>query len=179
MSNLSESETAGDPHRDRRSVKTREAIKQAFLSLLFAQRYDSMSMSDIAERANVARSTLYKHFRSKEELLEVTIAHLFAVLADDAVSEADPERLDAVLAHFWSNRRLAKAVFGPPVDVLMRRSLTALIEPRLIKRGVNRTAAQIMAIQMAAGRIAFLEAWMTGKIVADREQVRAATMRLS
>ena len=50
----------------------------------------------------------------------------------------------------------------------------AAIEQRLRARGVPSTAAAMIATQVAAGQIALLEAWMTGKLTAERAELAAA-----
>jgi hypothetical protein len=54
---------------DRRTRRTRQLLRNAFLGLLREKRYDDISVQDIIERADVARSTFYAHYVDKEDLL--------------------------------------------------------------------------------------------------------------
>lgn len=54
---------------DRRTRRTRQLLRDALLSLLKGNRYDDISVQDIIERADVARSTFYVHYADKDELL--------------------------------------------------------------------------------------------------------------
>lgn len=54
---------------DRRALRTRNALLNALLTLILRKGYDSVSISDIVEAANVGRSTFYTHFTGKEDLL--------------------------------------------------------------------------------------------------------------
>ena len=45
------------PAMDRRRARTRQALLQAFISLMFERRYDGFGVADLIERANVGRST--------------------------------------------------------------------------------------------------------------------------
>ena len=49
---------------------TRERIVQATGSLLYHEGVRAAGVDAIAERAGVAKRTLYKHFRSKDDLIE-------------------------------------------------------------------------------------------------------------
>ena len=55
--------------KDRRTRKTRQILRDALLTLLKEKRYDDISVQDIIERADVARSTFYVHYLDKDDLL--------------------------------------------------------------------------------------------------------------
>ena len=54
---------------DRRPRRTRQLLRDALLSLLKEKRYMDISVQDIIERADVARSTFYVHYIDKDDLL--------------------------------------------------------------------------------------------------------------
>ena len=54
---------------ERRKRRTRQAIQTAALELFAERGYRETTISDIAERADVASRTVTVHFRAKEELL--------------------------------------------------------------------------------------------------------------
>ena len=59
-----------DPEKhDRRTRKTRQQLRSALLVLLKEKRYEEISVQDIIERADVARSTFYMHYVDKNDLL--------------------------------------------------------------------------------------------------------------
>jgi AcrR family transcriptional regulator len=55
--------------KDRRTRKTRQILRSALLALLIEKRYEDISVQDIIERADVARSTFYVHYVDKDDLL--------------------------------------------------------------------------------------------------------------
>ncbi|WP_028552794.1 TetR/AcrR family transcriptional regulator [Paenibacillus sp. UNC451MF] len=55
---------------DRRTKRTRHAIKSAFIKLILEKGYDSTTILDIANQADYNRGTFYNHFVGKEELLK-------------------------------------------------------------------------------------------------------------
>jgi AcrR family transcriptional regulator len=54
---------------DRRVRRTRESLHKALISLALEKRYDSITVQDVLDRADVGRSTFYTHFQSLAELL--------------------------------------------------------------------------------------------------------------
>jgi AcrR family transcriptional regulator len=54
---------------DRRIQRTRALLLSALLDLIVERGYEELTVQDIVDRANVGRSTFYKHFLDKHELL--------------------------------------------------------------------------------------------------------------
>ncbi len=54
---------------DRRVRRTRESLHKALISLALEKHYDSITVQEVLDRADVGRSTFYTHFQSMEELL--------------------------------------------------------------------------------------------------------------
>lgn len=55
---------------DLRIIKTRKAIKEAFLALIDSKGYDRMTIQDIADEAMINRNTFYLHYVDKIDLME-------------------------------------------------------------------------------------------------------------
>ena len=54
---------------DRRVQRTRQALRNALLELIKEKGYDSISVEEITQRANLGRATFYLHYKDKEDLL--------------------------------------------------------------------------------------------------------------
>lgn len=91
---------------DRRQQKTRQAIFQAFSSLLEVKRFETITVQEIIDAANIGRSTFYAHFETKDELLRALCTDIFHhVFAEQLPQEADHDysagstSLELKLAH--------------------------------------------------------------------------------
>ena len=62
---------------DRRQRKTREAIFNAFILLLDKKNFNSITVGEIIEQADVGRATFYAHFETKDFLLKDLCIELF------------------------------------------------------------------------------------------------------
>jgi AcrR family transcriptional regulator len=68
---------------DRRARRTRTLLQHAFLQVLQQKRFDSITVQDITEQADVSRTTFYAYFPDKYALLEATLRAQFQqALAD-------------------------------------------------------------------------------------------------
>lgn len=63
---------------DRRQRKSREAIFNAFISLLSKKNYNKITVGEIIEIADIGRATFYSHFETKDFLLKELCGELFA-----------------------------------------------------------------------------------------------------
>jgi AcrR family transcriptional regulator len=157
---------------DRRHARTTQALLSAFVSLLMQKRYEEIQTREVAERADVGRSTFYRHFRSKEDLLEKSMQWLVLAIADASLRETPPESLRGVVDHLWANRRLARVASRQPTITNLRRALTAELENRLSRMPLAATGAPAShrAVQIAGAQLAFLDAWLKGELTASRDQ---------
>ena len=86
---------------DRRVVKTKKAIRAAFLTLMIEKGSDKITIKDIADRADVDRKTVYNYYAGVNDILgeieNELIAH-FETAMDSLSGEYDPKAYFVVLA---------------------------------------------------------------------------------
>ena len=88
-------------------VATRTAILDAAGECLVDDGYAGLTTRRVAERANVAQSTLMHHFPTREQLLVETVTRLAMRLTDTALEDIDfgaardPEAREAMLDRVW------------------------------------------------------------------------------
>ncbi len=67
---------------DRRIVRTRATLQGALNSLILKKGYETITIKDICDAANVGRSTFYAHYTSKDDLKRSGFEPLRRLLAD-------------------------------------------------------------------------------------------------
>jgi AcrR family transcriptional regulator len=154
------------PLRERQSADTGEAILRALCEQLAAGGLADFSIPEVARRAGVTTRTVYRHFPSREALLEALDGFLDREMGDlprPATVTAFVEQVPAQFAAFEASAEICKALLerGPGGAVRQHgrkrraRQLTAAIQaelPRLELDEVRRAGA---AMHVACG----LNAW--------------------
>ena len=69
--------------KDRRIKRTRRALQKSLISLILEKGYDTVTIEEITEHADLGRTTFYLHFRDKEELL----MHAIDTICDDFIQQ--------------------------------------------------------------------------------------------
>ena len=125
--------------RERKKAKTRAAIQTAALELFERHGYHATTVDQIAERAEVSQSTLFRYFPTKED----------TVLDDryDPVLLADFRAQPAELSPIAALRHTLRSVLGAlPADELARerqRSLLIISVPELRARALDQLAGTL------------------------------------
>lgn len=83
---------------DRRQGKTRKAILQAFDQLLSEKPEDKITVTEIADLADIGKSTFYTHFETKEHLIQYICEDFFHHLKESEYSNRYPD-LEQMLLH--------------------------------------------------------------------------------
>lgn len=169
---------------DRRVRKTRKALVQAFNDLVQVRSYGEIRVGDIAEDADVGRSTFYQHYAGKEDILVESMGFMLEYFASATSKDADVDGVERTLGHFWENRQLARdLLFGQAsAHVLPRitREVAKRIEARLEARGGTPCLPRrLIAIQIAEAQFALIRAWLAGAAPATPRELAEALTRSS
>ncbi|WP_142293069.1 TetR/AcrR family transcriptional regulator, partial [Staphylococcus aureus] len=62
---------------DLRVKKTQRALMDSFLELLKTKNFSQITVQDLCDRAMVRRSTFYRHYSDKYDLLNQVLANFF------------------------------------------------------------------------------------------------------
>jgi len=140
----------------------RERLVVAAVELFAEQGYDATNVAEIAERAGVTKSTFFRHFPDKREVLSAGQSLLSELLAEGIASAPeDAAPLDAVAAGLQRageafgpmNRELApqiKAAIASSAELqereaLKRVGLSVAMTEALVDRGVEEPVAHLAA----------------------------------
>jgi AcrR family transcriptional regulator len=183
----------------------RERLVVAAVDLFTEQGYDATTIAQIAERAGVTKSTFFRHFPDKRELLVAGQAALSRLLAEgiaDAPDDASPlEAVAGGLERAASMMGPVNRELGPRLqaavaasaelqarDALKSVGLAVAMTNALVGRGVPdstaRLAAELGVLAFKEGYAAWLDADQGSETpfahyaLAALDELRAATVNL-
>ena len=181
---------------DRRIQRTRQSLHNALISLVLERGYESVTIKDVVDRANVGRSTFYAHYTSKEDLLTAEIEDLRATLV--AEQRAAPARHGSVSArslgfsralfeHAQNYRDVYRALVGERgasiIIARMRALFTQLVREELselLTRSAQDDIPRSAFIQFVVGSLmSILTWWLESGSDLEPAQVDAIFRRLT
>ena len=65
-----------------RIKKTKDSIAEALVSLIENNNYNEITIQEIASECNISRRTIYRHFKTKNEILSYSFRSCVLKLAD-------------------------------------------------------------------------------------------------
>lgn len=92
---------------DRRVVRTRKMLAAALLELMQEKNFDEITITDIAERADMNRATFYLHYGTKEELLYKSLEERF----DKLVQSIEEQMQVPESGYIWAESTYNRLVF--------------------------------------------------------------------
>jgi AcrR family transcriptional regulator len=175
---------------DRRSRRTRQMLGRALVELMAEKRYDSITVQEIIDRADVGRSTFYAHFRDKEDLFVGEFESLLAELNHE-VEHQTPGGGSLVpslglFRHVQSHRYLYRAlVRGRGLDVIEKaardyftRSLEERLEALRTNRGEGHIPGPVLANYLVGSLLSLLNWWLDNDTTHSPEQMDSFYRRL-
>jgi len=169
---------------DKRSLHSRNAIRDAFVELVLTERYDDIKVSDIITRSGVARSTFYQHFVSKDAILANSLIPPMSRLASAVLVEADLKPIEDILLHFWDKRSFCRLILQGRAGKAVSECLTELLTENITKQIENQQAklliqVELLAIQISEAQLALLRTWLSGKAQTKAETLACAIKNTS
>jgi AcrR family transcriptional regulator len=146
--------------RDRKRRRAEDAIRKAAIELFRERGFDRVSVTDIAERAEVGRTTFFRYFGDKQEVLFPDAQAAIAL----AGVEAPPRPIGASLPRALRSVRAVVLAFlahitSDPEDYALHQRLVSQ-HPELYARSLVKQRSY--ADQLAA----LLLAWGTDEVIA-------------
>jgi AcrR family transcriptional regulator len=169
---------------DRRVARTRRQLREALVSLVLERGWDSVSVTDVCERADIGRSTFYVHFADKEELMLSGFQNLEAAL--ESVRRATPGTFAfarELVVHTHENLQLFRALVatktGRYVIAHLRGVSTRLVTAELKALRPSSARQSHLATFIAGGLVELLVTWLEGPTRRSADEIANAFLELT
>lgn len=167
---------------DRRSRRTRRTLGQALVALMLEKRYDTITVQEIIDKANVGRSTFYAHYLDKEDLLQSELSELLERMADHMDRVGGRNRIIPsleLLRHLRDSYPLVRAlVRGRAIESVlktMQAQLSHHVEARLAQRMPPGQAPAlplpVLAQHVAGTLLTLFQWWLDREMPESPEQI--------
>jgi AcrR family transcriptional regulator len=161
---------------NRRAQRTRDDLQKTLIELMGEKAYDAITIQDIADRANIGRTTFYLHFNTKDELFlscheamvsKFPIAPLHPLTREELLSLEAPQGLKSAYKHLEDSRAMLHAIFQGKDSLLMMRTIrdwnAQEIEANLRSVFAETNSSiplDVLANYLAGAQIALMQWWL-------------------
>lgn len=159
---------------DRRVIKTKQAIRTAFLDLLADKPIAKITVSEITKRANIGRGTFYFHYTDVYDLYEQTINDTIADLIsffDVEYPYAQHESFDHLfkdlLAYIAKERYIFLIYIQHGMDNQVLNKVKEVFKEKILneeKIASDNIQEQVEVLYTIHGVMGILVDWLTGKL---------------
>ena len=122
---------------DLRIRRTRKLVQDALMTLTVESGFDAVTVTDICERAMINRTTFYRHYEDKFDLLSKYMEDLYQMLDEPQAEIQSPDPsvpppgLVRMLEHLQGHADFYRAMLGPNGHPLFADKIRAYIEQRI------------------------------------------------
>ncbi|WP_329767209.1 TetR/AcrR family transcriptional regulator [Bacillus nitratireducens] len=139
---------------DRRIIKSKEAIKNAFIELMAEKGFDKITVKDICTRADVGNRTFYLHYLDKFDLLDKLVVERIEALKTLCAPLHDLSFREACIAWFENMEQhyffFSTMLAGKGASAFRKHFFDYIIEQIKddvdIKEGINKGFSEDMII---------------------------------
>ncbi len=164
---------------DRRSVRTRQLLIAALADLMHTKRYSTISVQEIADRADVGRSTFYAHFTDKDDLMVQGVRQMVGSLEPGPAGPTNTLAPSLGLFHHVAgardlNHSMSRGRHLSMFYDALHAELSALFLERLAPRLPGRptkVAPDLLASMVAGMLVTAARAWMESGTEVPAEEV--------
>ena len=180
---------------DRRVARTRAMLHEALISLIAEKGYETITVEDVCEQANVGRSTFYAHYASKDDLMRSGLKNLRSALFHQrkgASAPKPPEVRDFTFSltmfehardHMHLHRTLVGNRGGTIVFDTIRQMLSDLVRaelaPDVAKNTKDAVPREIVVQFLVGAYMAVMTWWLDHGAKLAPERMDAIFQRLA
>ncbi|MEC1363104.1 TetR/AcrR family transcriptional regulator [Bacillus subtilis] len=164
---------------DRRSIKTKSAIKHAFLELLQEKEINKITVSELSKEADIGRGTFYLYYKDVFDLYEQIEDEIFQQLGsiyDASFPSDDPLNIltfiEKTTEYIYQNVEIFTFLTKPKMNVLSINKLKEFFKTKMIEElSMIQSAKSITEIEkfettfIVSGVVGIIEEWINNGMI--------------
>jgi AcrR family transcriptional regulator len=180
---------------DRRVQKTRQILQKAIMELIIEKGFETITVQDILNKANVGRSTFYAHYQDKGELLHSCFEEFHKLMEQHSLNLSEgsrnssnlkfnPEFILKFLKFAEQNSRLMKALLmqenlSETIKKSLFDSVYGSIKSNLVRERSNQIPPEVAAQYFVNACFGTIKWWITNDMPYTSEEVGSYLKRLT
>ncbi|GIO23582.1 TetR/AcrR family transcriptional regulator [Oceanobacillus sp. J11TS1] len=166
---------------DRRIAKSQKAIRKAFLEMLLEEGFESITIKDITERADLSRKTFYLHYIDKYDLLDKIVDEHLEELGEICDQKRDKGLIEGTIIwfdYFEKHKAFFASLFQGTSRISFHNKLLTFImrevDKKLEKSTLNQNIdRQIVLKFLGTAVMGVLESYVLEEVEGDTETIAA------
>ncbi len=162
---------------DRRIIKSKALINDAFLQLILTVGFDKITVKAITEKANISRKTFYLHYMDKYDLLDqICTEHIYQLKKSCYEKPSANYNESAIIwfNYFHTHQSFFKALFKSENTGLFRKKLDDYLHEELSMEFVSDTFDvnhEIVILFLSSAILGIIDAFVLDKLNLNTEEV--------
>lgn len=107
------------------AAHVRTQVTAALLKLMETRPYQAISISELASAAEVSRSSIYRNFADKDDVLRRHLQNLMKEWSRDFEAMPGQNLSDSLLRHFYANRNFYLLLYRSGLSWMLHESIKA------------------------------------------------------
>ncbi len=157
-----------DPTLDRRIRRTYQLLSDALIDLTLSKGYDSITIRDITDKADVAYATFFRHFEDKDDLLQMTLNALIETI--EGLNYDPPQMYHEgyqIFLHVQAHSKLYRVLLNSRgahsiIEKLKRNIAANLLDDCIphFKDHLRSAPPELIAYQFASAILSLVQWWL-------------------
>ncbi|MGV2436847.1 MAG UNVERIFIED_CONTAM: TetR/AcrR family transcriptional regulator [Anaerolineae bacterium] len=174
---------------DPRARRTRQLLFETLVQLIVErQEYDPISVKDLADRAEISRSTFYMHFRDKDELLYEVLSETYLELIRKNHTDATHVVLDNCIwddfLHVASHADFYRVMLGEKGSAAVLHRIWQLLAKLIMDlsddtQSLSPQVRDMLGYTLAGAQIGITKWWLENDMVFTPKQMAQHLYQLS
>ncbi|MGZ3638963.1 MAG: TetR/AcrR family transcriptional regulator [Ktedonobacterales bacterium] len=156
---------------DRRVKRTQRLLAQALIALTLERGYDTVTIRDITERADIGYATFFRHYHDKDALL----ADVLQVVLEELLDRLQPQHMDGqetdpaevgtlIFEYIHEHSEVCRVLLGSQGPASLVRRVVEEGAQRVVREHTPRQGGmvpvEIAANHVVAATIALIQWWL-------------------